>query len=315
MRRCCTYFPSGIQNTAPHKKGKVKKMKKLIALLLAALMVMTCFAACAKNNETADNGSSALPSGDSKDTTGDDTTGKDPANADSDLTYIKEKGVLVVGITDYAPMDYKDENGNWTGFDAEFAALFAKELDVEVSFFLLADWDSKFMELDTRNIDCIWNGMTITDEVKLNTSCSNPYVKNAQVVVMKADKLASYADFDSMKALTFAAEGGSAGAAALEDKGVTDYVKTQDQAAALLEVKSGTADAAVIDITMANAMTGEGSSYADLGYSLELTTEEYGVGFRTGSDVTAKFNEVMGKLMQDGTLDALAEKYELTLVK
>ena len=292
-------------------------MKKLIALLLAVMMIVTCFAAC-KKNETQDT----IPEGPGE--TGaegpiDEQEGPGETDAegpvDSDLAYVKDKGTLIVGITDYEPMDFKGEDGKWTGFDAEFAELFAKELGVEVAFFELADWDSKFMELSTFNIDCIWNGMTITDEVTLNTNCSDAYVKNAQVVVMKADKLASFTDFESMKKLTFAAEGGSAGAAALEENGITDYVKKENQAGALLEVKSGTADAAVIDITMANAMTGTGSSYADLGYSLELTTEEYGVGFRKDSDMTAKFNEVMAKFMEDGTLDALAEKYELTLVK
>lgn len=237
------------------------------------------------------------------------------AASDSDLAYVQKKGTLIVGITDYAPMDYKDDKGEWTGFDAEFGRLVGEKLGVKVEFFELADWDSKFFELNAKNIDCIWNGMTITDEVKLNTNCSKPYVKNAQVVVMAADKVASYPDAESLKSLTFAAEKSSAGAQALEDAGIKEYVQTGDQAAALMEVKAGTVDACVIDITMANAMTGAGTSYEALGYSLELTSEEYGVGFRKDSDLTAKFNELMDKMMADGTLDALASKYDLTLVK
>ena len=257
-------------------------MKKLFAIVLAVLMLMSCFAGCSKGD-------------------------------DSDLAYIKDKGVLVVGITDYAPMDYKDENGEWTGFDAEFAQLVAEELGVECEFYVLADWGKKFYELETKNIDAIWNGMTITDEVKLNTNCSDPYVVNAQVVVMKADVVANYPDAASMVDLTFAVENGSAGQDAAVDIGAENVVAVQDQAAALMEVAAGTADACVIDITMANAMTGEGTSYADLAAGISLTSEEYGIGFRKDSDVTAKVNEIMKKFMNDGTLQALADKYSLTL--
>ncbi len=233
---------------------------------------------------------------------------------DSDLAYIQNKGKLIVGITDYAPMDYL-EDGEWTGFDAEFAREFAKDLGVEIEFFVLSDWGMKFFELDTKNIDVIWNGMTISEDVLNNTSCSNPYVVNAQVVVMKQDALANYPDVESLKSLNFAVESGSVGEDALKDIGITEYVALQDQTAALMEVAAGTADACVIDITMANAMTGENTSYADLGVGLALTSEEYGVGFRKGSDVTAKFNEFMDGLRQNGWLQDLAAKYNLTLAE
>ena len=259
-------------------------MKKFLAMLLSVILVLSLFAGCG-------------------------------GKSDSDLAYIRDKGKLVVGITDYAPMDYKDENGEWTGFDAEFARLVAKELGVEVEFFLIADWSKKVFELDSLNIDCIWNGMTINEELLSICSVSDPYVINAQVVVMKADAVADYADAASLTDLTFAVENGSAGQVAAQDIGVKDIVAVQDQGAALMEVAAGTADACVIDITMAYAMTGEGTSYADLAVGLTLTSEEYGIGFRKGSDVTAKVNEIMAKFMQDGTLDALAEKYNLTLAK
>ena len=258
-------------------------MKKYIALILAVLMMATCFAGCSK-----------------------------PA-AKTDAEYIAANKKIVVGITDYAPMDYKDENGNWTGFDAEFATLFAKELGVEVEFFVIADWDKKFVELETKNIDAVWNGMTITDEAKLNASVSDPYVLNAQVVVAKADKIDSIKTAADLKELKVAVENGSAGQDAAEAAEITNIIKVKDQAAALLEVKSGTSDACVIDITMAKAMTGEGTNYAELSAGISLTEEEYGVAFRKDSDLTAKFNAFMDKLIADGTLPALAQKYNLTL--
>ena len=257
-------------------------MKKMFTLILAMLLVMTCFTACG-------------------------------ASASSDLKAIEKAGKIVVGITDYAPMDYKDENGEWTGFDAEFAQLFAEELGVDCEFFVISDWGKKFLELETKQIDAVWNGMTITEEAQLNASVSDAYVINAQVLVMKADVVANYADAASIVDLAVAVENGSAGQDAAAEAGVKNIVLVQDQAAALMEVAAGTSDACVIDITMANAMTGEGTSYADLTYGLALTSEEYGVAFRKESDLTAKFNEFMDKLIADGTLQALADKYDLTL--
>ncbi len=257
-------------------------MKKIIAMLLVMVLALSLLTAC--------GGKSA-----------------------SDLDTVKKNGKIVVGITDYAPMDYKDENGNWTGFDAEFAQLFAQELGVDCEFYVIADWGKKFLELETKQIDAVWNGMTITEEAQLNSSVSDPYVINAQVLVMKADVVGNYADAASLKDLTVAVENGSAGQSAAEEAGITNIIATQDQAAALMEVAAGTSDACVIDITMANAMTGEGTSYADLAYGLALTSEEYGVSFRKESDLTAKFNEFMDKLQADGTLQALADKYSLTL--
>lgn len=260
-------------------------MKKLIALMMILVLTIGCFAGCG----AADSG--------------------------SDLKTIQKKGKIVVGITDYAPMDYKDENGNWTGFDAEFAQLFAKELGVECEFYIIADWGKKFLELETQQIDAVWNGMTITEEATANSSVSDPYVINAQVVVMKADVVGNYPDTASMNGLTIAVENGSAGQDAAKTIAGANVVALQDQAAALLEVKAGTADACVIDITMAYAMTGEGTDYADLAPGLSLTEELYGVSFRKDSDLTAAFNEFMAGLKADGTLQALADKYDLTLAQ
>ena len=261
-------------------------MKRVLVMLLAALMVLTCFAGCG-------------------------------ASGKSDLKYIQDKGTMIVGITDYAPMDYKDENGEWTGFDAELAQMVCEKLGVKCEFFVLADWGKKFYELETKNIDAIWNGMTITEEVTLNTNCSAPYVVNAQVLVMKADVVGDYDSVESLTPLTFAVENGSAGQDAVVEAGIPEsqIIAVQDQAAALMEVAAGTSDACVIDITMANAMTGEGTSYADLASGVSLTSEEYGIGFRKDSDVTAKVNEILDQLRADGTMQALADKYNLTLAQ
>lgn len=291
--------------------------KKTLAIIVAILAVVLCFtlAACGDKTNVDDSLNDGANVSDNIDAIDENTSDADEIeDATDDFAYIKEKGKMIVGMTVYAPMNYYEDEAKTvlTGFDTEFALAVGEKLGVEIEFFEIADWDSKFIELRTKNIDCVWNGMTITDEALKNSSVSVPYVKNAQVVVMKADKLAEYPDAESMKDLVFVVEQGSAGKDAAEAAGF-NYTEVKYQSDALLEVKSGAADACVIDITMANNMTGEGTSYAELGHSLELSTEEYGISFRKGSDVTAKVNEAIAELKADGTLQALADKYELTL--
>lgn len=283
-------------------------MKKLIAMLLVLVMALSLIACGAQ--PAADP--TEKPTTGAEEPTAEATQGATEA-ADSDLAYVQENGKLIVGITDYEPMDYLDENGEWTGFDAELAKMFAEELGVECEFFVLADWGKKFMELDTKSIDVVWNGMTITEEAQLNASVSDPYVVNAQVVVMKGNKVDKFTTAESMKDLSIAVENGSAGQEAAALTGSSKIVAVQDQGAALMEVAAGTSDACVIDITMANAMTGEGTDYSDLAAGISLTSEEYGVAFRTGSDLTEALNQFLAEKKADGSLAELAEKYQLTL--
>lgn len=225
----------------------------------------------------------------------------------TDLEYVKEKGVLVVGITDFAPMDYKDEDGNWIGFDADMASAFAKSLGVEVEFVEI-EWDNKVLELDSKSIDCVWNGMTLTDEVKSAMECSNAYCNNAQVVIVPADKAADYQTVEACAELVFAVEAGSAGEAEVTALGY-ECVPVQSQASALMEVAAGTCDAAVIDSLMAAAMVGEGTSYDSLTYTVGLNSEEYGVGFRTGSDLAQALNDFFKAAYADGSMLSCAETY------
>ena len=250
-------------------------MKKTLALLMAAMMLLTALVI--------------------------------PAAAETDMEYVKNKGVLVVGITDFAPMDYKDESGEWIGFDADLAKAFAAYLGVKIELVEI-DWDNKILELNGKSIDCVWNGMTLTDEVKSAMETSNAYANNAQVVVLPIAKADAYADIASLSALSFAVEAGSAGEAEIAALGY-NMTAVQNQAAALMEVKAGTSDAAVIDALMAAAMVGEGTSYADLTYTLSLNSEEYGVGFRKGSDLAVALNEFMAAAYADGSMMAIAETY------
>ena len=204
-------------------------MKKMIALLLAAMMVLS-MAACAS---------------------------KTAAAADSDLAYIQDKGTLVIGITDFEPMDYKDADGSWIGFDADMAKAFAENIGVKAEFVEI-NWDNKVLELNAKSIDCVWNGMTLTDEVTKTMSCGEAYCNNAQVVVVNKDVADKYQDVESLKELNFAVESGSAGEAAATEAGL-NYTAVLTQADALMEVSAGTSDACIIDLLMAGAMVGEGT--------------------------------------------------------
>ena len=255
-------------------------MKKLLAMVMCVCLAVM-FTACGK--------------------------GKDQ----SDSEYVKEKGKLVIGITDYAPMDYEKTKGSgeWIGFDADMAKAFAKELGVEAEFVVI-EWDNKIMELKGKSIDCVWNGMTLTDGVKEAMETSKPYCTNEQVVVVPADKKDIYNTREAVKGLSFAAEAGSAGEEVLTALGFK-VTSVQSQADAVMEVAAGTSDAAVIDLLMAGAVIGKGTSYENLVYTVSLSDvkEEYGVGFRKGSELAEKLNGFFDKARADGSMEATAAKY------
>ncbi len=277
-------------------------MKKVLALLLAMTMV---FSMTACGGETADDAKTDDKAG--TETASATENAKSTSTSDSDLAYIQDKGTLVVGITDFEPMDYKDENGNWIGFDADMATAFAESLGVDVEFVEIV-WDDKIMELDGKTIDCVWNGMTLTDEVTSAMDCSNAYCKNAQIVIVPADKADQYQTTDSLSELNFAVETGSAGEAAAQDLSL-NFTPVESQATALMEAAAGTSDAAIIDSLMSAAMVGEGTSYDKLASTVELTSEEYGVGFRKGSDLVDKLNQFFSDSYADGSIKTIAEKY------
>lgn len=225
----------------------------------------------------------------------------------SDVAYIKEKGTLIVGITDFAPMDYKDESGNWIGFDADLATKVAESLGVNVEFVEI-DWDNKVLEINNKTIDVVWNGMTLTSEVTSSMECTDPYLNNAQVVVVSSSVADSIKTVEDCKNLTFAVEAGSAGEQAAKDNGF-EFTSVTSQADAVMEVQAGTSQACIIDLLMAGAMIGEGTSYPDLTHTVELTTEEYGIGCRKGSDLAAYINEQLKAYYEDGTTQQIAKLY------
>ena len=256
-------------------------MKKLLAIVLTLALAVTMFAACGEKKEAV------------------------------------EKEVLTCGVTIFENMNEQEADGTWTGFETEFAQEVGKILDMDVEFQII-DWGQKYNELNSGAIDCVWNGFTANSTDEVNgvavkrsdlVDFSYGYMLNQQCIVAKADTtIAAEAD---LAGKTACVEGGSAGAAYAES--VTDADKifsTTAQINAFTEVKSGAVDFAVVDIILAQNICGQGD-YADLAIveAIELDSEIYAIGFKKGSDLTAKVNAAIKTLEENGTLMKLAEKY------
>ena len=286
--------------------------KRVLSLLLCGCLAASMIAGCGSSSSeevvtNTDAEDAAEDAAENAEDTAETEETADTSEAASDMEYVLEKGTLVVGITNFEPMDYMDENGEWIGFDADLANAFAESLGITAEFVEI-DWDSKILELDSNAIDCVWNGMTLTDEVTSSMECTDPYLMNAQVVVVPSDVAEDYQDVESLSDLSFAVEAGSAGEAEVSALGL-NYTPVSAQSDALLEVASGTSDAAVIDLLMAAAMVGEGTGYDNLTYTVSLNSEEYGVGFRQGSDLAAVLNDFFTQCYENGTMQTTAEKY------
>ena len=258
--------------------------KKILVIVMVLAIIASCVAAFAACNENS-----------------------------KDLEYIKEKGKLLVGVTDYAPMDYQDNTGKWIGFDADVARAVAEKLGVEVEFVEI-DWDQKITELKTKKIDVIWNGMTVTDELGKEMDFSYSYAKNSQVVVTKSTNLEAYSTVEKMKTAgaKIVVESGSAGETVANDtfEGNT-IVDLQGQMRALSEVVAGTSDVAIVDYTLAASKCGSGD-FASLAIipGVEFEEEEFAVGIRKGSNLTEALNAALVELYNDGTIEEIRQTYD-----
>ena len=267
-------------------------MKKIISFALALVMLCAMaitFTSCNNNDEV----------------------------KEGDWAKIEEKGYFVCGITVYEPMNYFDADSNLVGFDTEFAKAVAAKLGLEAKFQVI-DWPQKYLELNSGAIDLIWNGFTYGEE-KDGVSRTEyvdftySYLENRQCLITKADRVSELNSAEALKGKKGVAEGGSSGEAlAVELTGEANVTTFTAQSKALMELIAGNADFAVIDYQMAKAMVGTGD-YAALAINnaVEPESEVYAIGCRKGSDLTAKINEAIKALSEDGTLAALAEKYGL----
>ena len=286
-------------------------MKKIIALLMAGLMTATAFAGCGKKEESSSKTDSKAAA--TADSSSDSTS--DSGTTVADWEDIQKKGEMTIGITYFRPMNCKDENGELTSFETEFAQAVCSELGVKAKFQEI-NWDSKEVELQAKTIDCIWNGMTITDDRKATMGISVPYMENKQVMVVKKDNVEKYSTAEGVKGALVIAEKESAGQEVAESDEFfkeAKFIGADSQAKALMEVKAGTSDIAIIDYIMSKGTIKEESDYSDLTVieAKSFAPEEYGVAFRKGADTTQKVNEAMQKVADSGKLKEIADKYNL----
>lgn len=246
-----------------------------------------------------------------------DNSGANSASGgDTDWDYISNKGKLVVGITYNVPMNYQDDSGELIGFETEFTKAVCEKLGVTPEFQVI-EWSKKEFELNAKTIDLVWNGLTVTDERRENMLFSKSYMKNKQATVVKAENADKYPTTAEMANISIAFEGGSAAEDVIkEDEALKNCTQIPNEAQkdALLEVKSGTADACIIDFTMAKAATAEGTDFADLKVleNIQNTDEEYAIGARLGDTETiAKINAAIDELAAEGKILEIAKKYNL----
>ena len=255
-------------------------MKKLVALVCSLVLLvsgMALFAGCGTDNS-------------------------------QDWEEIKEKGTLVVGCTIFKPITYQ-EGEEWKGFDVEVAQAVGEKLGVDVDFQII-DWNNKVIELNAKTVDCLWNGMTITDELEEQTSVTVPYMKNQQVVITQKANESVYTTKESLKDARVVAESGSAGAAFGRE--YSDHFTTApSQLDIFTNLMSGAADVGILDSVLAGYYLTEeayqGLTMIDVGFE----EEEYGIAFRKGSPVKDLVNDALKELYADGTITAIAEKYGL----
>ncbi len=295
-------------------------MKKLIALLLVGLLIFTAVG-CSKDEESPATSDDPAVSGDTPGETQPTGDAVDPqeqysppipvlttqAEGNEDYDYIMEKGTLVIGITDFQPLNYKDDSGEWVGYDTQLAKLFGEALGIEIEFVEI-DMSNKVLELESKTIDCVWNGMALSAENESALELTNTYLYNAQVLVVPKDSIAQFQSSDKLAGLSVAVEAGSSAESAVNALGYTAFpVATKSEA--LIEVTSGASDACVIDSSMARSVTGEGNAYEDLAFTVSILNEEYSVGFRKDSAMADVLDEFFKITYANGSMTHWAEQY------
>lgn len=235
-------------------------------------------------------------------------------NNKKDWEYIEKQGEMVIGYTIFSPINYYNEDGEFIGFDTELAKAVCAELGVKPVFQKI-DWTKKFVELESKNIDAIWNGFTVSEERKAETDFSVSYLYNKQIAVINVAKADVYTTIESMANAKTTAEAKSAGETVIKANAGLDanYTPVDTQTKALMEVMSKTSDIAIVDYVMASGTLS--SSYGNLMIvdGVTFAEEEYAIGFRKGSPETvAKVNAALKKLYDDGTIATLAAKYNIS---
>ncbi len=259
-------------------------MKKLIAVLLSAVMLISVFAACAKKD------------------------------------FAAGQEEFVVGFdAEFPPMGFMAEDGSYTGFDLDLAEEVANRLGMKFVAQPIA-WDAKDTELESGNIDCIWNGFTMTGREDSYT-WSEPYMKNAQVVVVRDDS--GIASLDDLAGKIVCVQKDSSGLAAVEENAdfkdsLADLIQVDSYLNAIMELESGAVDAIVMDEIVARYELSN-SDAPLMVLDISLAEEEYGIGFLLGNtELRDEVQATLEEMAADGTLAKISEEWfeaDITTIK
>ena len=285
------------------------KKKTLGMMLLAiALMMTAVFAGCSSTTATTTTTAAETTTAAQQD----ETTVAAEGDSDTSLAYIQDKGTLVLGLDDsFPPMGYRDENNEIVGYDIDLATEVCKRLGVELKLQPI-DWTAKENELNTKKIDCIWNGMSIDEERKQNMTLSIPYLDNSMSFVVKSDSgIKTLADMAGKK---LALQSGSTAATALDEAAdfkatLGEVVGLKDNMTALMDLEMGGVDVVLMDDVVANYYIATNNKPFEL-LEETLSTEEYAVGFRKGDEALANaVNETLQEMAKDGKLNEITQKW------
>lgn len=287
-------------------------MKKILVTAAALMLSAVSIAGCTKT--TAGSGSTSAvkeTSSESEPEALSRENGSDEGQDDS-LEYILGKKEFVMGLdSSFPPMGFLDDDQNIIGFDIDLAREVAARMGVELKLQPI-NWAAKELELSTKNIDCIWNGMTINEDRKLNMTLSKTYMKNTQVIVVLADS--EIKEKSDLKGRSVVIQNGSTAQDAVE--GDQDFKNSlgaltmvEDNIKAMLDMKIGASDAVIMDEVVARYYTELESNKGQ--YKIledTLSDEEYAVGFRKGDEALCnEVNRILEEMQADGTLAKISE--------
>lgn len=271
-------------------------MKKFLAILMAAALATALLAGCS-------NAAAPAPTVPVEGTTAAD---------DKSLEYITSKGELILGLDDsFAPMGFRDEKDEIAGYDIDLAKEVAKRLGVELKLQPI-EWLAKEQELNTKNIDCIWNGFSISDERRQKVEFSNPYLDNNMALVVKKDS--GITKLSDMKGKKLALQGGSSAADALDanaelKSAIAEVVEFKDNMLCLMDLETGGVDAVLMDDVVSRYyIATENKNFMIVDEN--VGTEEYAVGFRKGETaLTEAVNKALSDMAKDGTMEKITTKW------
>ncbi|MGI5918809.1 MAG: amino acid ABC transporter substrate-binding protein [Christensenellales bacterium] len=289
-------------------------MKKLLIAMLVFAMAFS-LVACANNTTPAAEAPAQTDEAPAESAEAPAEPAEPEATADESWAKVEVAGSFILGFDEtFAPMGFKDEDGNYVGFDIDIATEVSSRLGLDAPTLMPINWDSKVMELNAGNIDLIWNGLTITEERKKEMLFSDPYMDNRQIIVVRAESdiqskadlagkiVAAQADSSAMEAIQAEPE--------VKDT-FGDLVENADYVAALLELKQGSVDAVVVDETMGSYYINKDENPAAFRILDDnFGEEQYGIGFRLG-DVALKdaIQGALDDMVADGTFATISKKW------